>query len=1188
MTWYRVEKGGREWERFYRLRWEYDRAVPSTHGVNCTGSCRWMVYVKDGMVVWEHQAVDYPTNGPDFPDYEPRGCPRGASFSWYIYSPLRIKHPYIREPLLRLWREALKEKGDPVAAWASIVEDAAKAAQYKKARGMGGFVRAGWGEALQLIVAALIYTIEKYGPDRIAGFTPIPAMSTVSFSSGTRFLSLIGGVALSFYDWYADLPPASPQVWGEQTDVPESGDWFNALYVIDWGTNIPMTRTPDAHFYSEVRYRGAKVVAISPDFAEYVKFADEWVAIRPGTDGALALAMGHVILKEFYVDRQTPYFAEYAKKYTDLPALVKLEKWGDAYLPGQLLRASELGVEEKLAEWKAVVYDSRSKSPRPLRGSIGYRWDGSGKWNLDLEDVDPALTLLGSQDAVVQVAFEYFYEGRQVVLKRGVPAKRIATKDGEALVTTVFDLLLAYYGVDRGLGGDYPKGYDDPAPFTPAWQEAITGVPRQQAIKIAREFAENAEKTRGRSLILMSNGVNHWFHTDLYYRSILALVILTGSQGRNGGGWAHYVGQEKIRPLMGFSTVAFALDWVPAARQQNTPSWMYIHSDQYRYEVIDAQALGSGIRRPKWRHPVDYNVAAVRRGWLPFYPQFDVNPVKIYDMAKAELGGEPSDKELVEYAAKALEQGKIKLAVEDPDNPVNFPRVLFVWRANLFASSGKGTEYIMRHLLGARSGAAAKEGRIKPELLTWREPAPEGKLDLVVTLDFRMSTTALYSDVVLPAATWYEKYDISTTDMHPFVHTFNEAVPPQFESKSDWQIFRAIAEEFTKLAKARGLGKVKDIVATPLLHDTPGEVAQPFGKAADWREGGGLRPGQNAFNLTVVERDYSKVYDMFVELGPRIVEAGIGAKGIRIPGSALKEVYEELKEALGVRDGKPSLERDKNVANAILYLSPETNCVVNRLAWESLEKIVGKPLAEALACKGDEVIDFDSATVQPRRVYVSPTWSGIESEKRRYTAFAVNVEHGVPWRTLTGRQTFYLDHPLVLEFGEMLPTYKPPLPPEEPGPEGAEGAIRVRYLTPHGKWQIHSTYFDNWFMLTMFRGGPVIWLSEKDAAKIGVRDNDWVEVYNENGAEVVRAVVTHRVPEGVAILYHATEKTIYTPLTSRGTRGSHNSPTRAYIKPTLTIGGYAQLSWGINYYGPTGVNRDTWVYIRKVERPRWE
>ena len=135
-------------------------------------------------------------------------------------------------------------------------------------------------------------------------------------------------VILSFYDWYADLPPASPQAFGDQTDVPESGDWWNASYLLMWGTNLPTTRTPDAHFMVEARYRGQKVVVVSPDYAEHTKFADHWLAAEPGSDGALAMAMGHVILKEFYVDRETPYFRDYARRFTDLPLLVTLRARG--------------------------------------------------------------------------------------------------------------------------------------------------------------------------------------------------------------------------------------------------------------------------------------------------------------------------------------------------------------------------------------------------------------------------------------------------------------------------------------------------------------------------------------------------------------------------------------------------------------------------------------------------------------------------------------------------------------------------------------------------------------------------------------------------------------------------------------------------------------------------------------------
>lgn len=204
--WSEMSPVNRDWEDVYRRRWQHDKVVRSTHGVNCTGSCSWQIYVKDGIVTWETQATDYPSTGPDMPEFEPRGCPRGASFSWYLYSPLRVKHPYVRGALLDMWRDALQTHGDPVQAWSSIADDPAKVKRYKSVRGKGGLIRASWGEVTQIIAASLIHTIKEYGPDRIIGFSPIPAMSMVSYAAGSRFLSLMGSPLLSFYDWYADLP----------------------------------------------------------------------------------------------------------------------------------------------------------------------------------------------------------------------------------------------------------------------------------------------------------------------------------------------------------------------------------------------------------------------------------------------------------------------------------------------------------------------------------------------------------------------------------------------------------------------------------------------------------------------------------------------------------------------------------------------------------------------------------------------------------------------------------------------------------------------------------------------------------------------------------------------------------------------------------------------------------------------
>ena len=224
-----------------------------------------------------------------------------------------------------------------------------------------------------MVAAAHVHTIKKYGPDRIIGFSPIPAMSMASYAGGSRFMSLIGGIIPSFYDWYADLPPASPQVWGDQTDVPESGDWWNSSYLMMWGSNVPITRTPDAHFMTEARYKGQKVVVVSPDYSDHTKFADHWLPVQPGTDGALAMAMGHVILKEFYVERQIPYFQSYAKKNTDLPMLVTLRERDGAgdgvYVTDRFLHAADLGDEGENAEWKTVLdrlQDRRAHGPERL------------------------------------------------------------------------------------------------------------------------------------------------------------------------------------------------------------------------------------------------------------------------------------------------------------------------------------------------------------------------------------------------------------------------------------------------------------------------------------------------------------------------------------------------------------------------------------------------------------------------------------------------------------------------------------------------------------------------------------------------------------------------------------------------------------------------------------------------------
>ena len=226
---------------------------------------------------------------------------------------------------------------------------------------------------------------------------------------------------------------------------------------------------------------------------------------------------------------------------------------------------------------------------------------------------------------------------------------------------------------------------------------------------------------------------------------------------------------------------------------------------------------------------IDFNVRAERMGWLPSAPQLEANPLELGRLLHEE-GASPAD-----VIPGALKSGELKLACHDPDNPRNWPRNMFFWRSNVLGASGKGHEYFLKHFVGSLHGVVGtdeREGIQRPKDVVWRDEAPVGKLDLMVNLDFRMSTTSLYSDIVLPTATWYEKHDLNTSDMHPFIHPLTAAVDPSWESKSDWQIFRGIAKAFSEVAP-EVLGVEHDVVLTPIQHDTPAELAQAY-EPKDW------------------------------------------------------------------------------------------------------------------------------------------------------------------------------------------------------------------------------------------------------------------------------------------------------------------------------------------------------------------
>ncbi|MEQ9349235.1 MAG: molybdopterin-dependent oxidoreductase, partial [Alphaproteobacteria bacterium] len=533
----------------------------------------------------------------------------------------------------------------------------------------------------------------------------------------------------------------------------------------------------------------------------------------------------------------------------------------------------------------------------------------------------------------------------------------IQLADGEAMVTTVFDLFAGNYGLDRGFGGgNVATDFNADVPYTPAWAEKITGVPADHIITVAREFARNAEKTKGKSMVILGAGLNHWYHMDMNYRSIINLLVMCGCVGQSGGGWSHYVGQEKLRPQTGWLPLAFGLDWSRPPRQMNSTSFWYAHSDQWRYETLDVKdVLSPTAPEGPWDGTMnDYNIRAERMGWLPSAPQLETNPLEL--AAAADAAG----KDVKAYVVDGLKDGSLRMSCEDPDNEKNWPRNLFVWRSNLLGSSGKGHEYFLKHLLGTSHGVLQEDlgaaGKAANKETVWHDKAPEGKLDLLVTLDFRMSTTCVYSDIVLPTATWYEKNDLNTSDMHPFIHPLTAAVDPVWESRTDWDIYKGLAKRFSEIAP-EVLGVERDVVLTPILHDTPAELAQAK-DVKDWKRGETEPvPGRTMPQITVVERDYPNLYKRFTALGPLMSSAGNGGKGISWNTEHEVELLGRLNGRViedGASQGLPRIDTDIDATEVILTLAPETNGEVAVKAWEALSKATGRDHTHLAKPKEDE------------------------------------------------------------------------------------------------------------------------------------------------------------------------------------------------------------------------------------------
>ena len=293
-------------------------------------------------------------------------------------------------------------------------------------------------------------------------------------------------------------------------------------------------------------------------------------------------------------------------------------------------------------------------------------------------------------------------------------------------------------------------------------------------------------------------------------------------------------------------------------------------------------------------HLADCNALAARLGWMPSYPSFDRNPLDLADAAEAE-GLEPAD-----YVVRELKAGRLRFAAEDPDAPGNYPRVLTLWRANLLGSSSKGHEYFLTLRARSRGRRDPQRGGGPGVPAARRRLARRGAGRQARPLhDDRLPDERLGALLGRRAPGRHlvreaRPLEHRPAPVRPLVQPGGAAAvgdPDATSTRSG-----AIAEAFTRLAE-KHLGVRRDLVAAPLLHDTPDELAQPFGEVRDWRPTGECEPvpGKTMPKLVVVERDYARGAGQVA----RARAARRGARGSRRRASAWKPLaeVEELRRA---------------------------------------------------------------------------------------------------------------------------------------------------------------------------------------------------------------------------------------------------------------------------------------------------
>jgi DMSO reductase family type II enzyme molybdopterin subunit len=352
------------WEDLYRERWEWDSVAKGSHGwLNCRSACAFNLYVKNGVVIREEQVAEYKASEPGVPDFNPRGCNKGACYTEVMYGPSRLTVP-------------LKRVGP---------------------RGSGQWERVSWEQALDDIATKLVDVAEKHGPEYVYHDLGPHFDNGATTAARIRFFTQFGGVMADDWGEIGDLNLGNMLTFGFPHMGGTSDEWFLSDFIVPWMMNPAVTQIPDAHFLNEARYNGATVTVVDPIYSATAIHADRWLPLKPGTDAALALCVARHIWDSGRID------LDYVREQTDLPFLVRLDT-------GRFLRESDLkpgGHERALLWWNETkgapeVAPGTEGSDSPRLYLNGRTPPIEGRYEVRLQDgnrvgVAPVGTLLREQ-----------------------------------------------------------------------------------------------------------------------------------------------------------------------------------------------------------------------------------------------------------------------------------------------------------------------------------------------------------------------------------------------------------------------------------------------------------------------------------------------------------------------------------------------------------------------------------------------------------------------------------------------------------------------------------------------------------------------------------------------------------------------------------------------------------------------